>query len=152
MEPDNMNRRALLTIAALGAMTAVTSVDARVMDGAASAEQLLARQWRHVSTTDAATGVDLSTGLPRLSSKLAYLPDGTYLSGDSDRGSWSLSADGRTLKLASDTFEYSVELYVERLDAGVLRVTSRQILGPGGEARVVAETFAPAARQVVTAR
>jgi hypothetical protein len=147
-----MNRRTLLTAAALCAMAAGTAVDARMADGASSATQLLARDWRHVATVDAATGADLAARLPRLAAGMSYRADGSYLSGEHDRGTWSLSSDGRTITLSSSTFEYGVELSVERLDAGMLRITSRQILGPDGESRAVAETFAPTGRQVVTAR
>jgi hypothetical protein len=147
-----MNRRTLLAAAAICAMAAGTAVDARVADGASTATQLLARDWRHVGTADAATGADLASRLPQLVAGMSYRADGSYVSGEHDRGTWSLSADGRTITLSSATFEYGIELSVERLDAGMLRITSRQSMGPGGEVRAVAETFAPAGRQVITAR
>jgi hypothetical protein len=152
LECDTMNRRTLLAAAAVCALAAGTAVDARVADAASPAEQLIARDWRHVATIDAATGADISAKLPQLAAGMSYRADGSYVSGEHDRGSWRLSADGRTLTLSSSTFEYGVELSVERLDSGMLRVTSRQVIGPGGEVRAVAETFAPAGRQVVTAR
>ena len=107
---------------------------------------LLVQSWQHVGTNDAETGADVSAMFPNLAGKVEYRRDGTYVFGDgSDRGLWTLSADGKRLVLASVTFEYGVELAVELLDASGLHVSSQMVSADGAK-RTVVETFSPVGR------
>jgi hypothetical protein len=129
-----MTRRSFLMTSALAAAVAAPAVSAR----APLADALLARPWLHVAATDAASGADMSQRLPHLASRVEYRRDGTYVFGDgADQGRWSLSSDGRRLTLASATFEYGVELTVERLDATGLRLASRMVGADGAAGEVV---------------
>ncbi len=139
-----MTRKILLASSVL--VTVITGASAFATGPNLVNDALLVQSWQHVATRDAGTGADVSEMFPNLAGKVEYRRDGTYVFGDgSDRGFWTLSADGRRLVLASVTFEYGVELAVERLDASGLHVASQMVSADGAK-RMVVETFSPIGR------
>jgi hypothetical protein len=143
-----MNRRSFLMMSAIAAAMAAPTAFAR----APQADTLLARPWLHVAATDAATGADMSARFPQLSGRVEYRRDGTYVFADgADQGRWSVSSDGRKLTLASATFEYGLELSIERLDTTGLQLSSRMV-GADGAERLIVETFAPGVHAALTPR
>jgi predicted ester cyclase len=79
-------------------------------------------KWKHLSTINSETKNDVTQKYPLFIGIGHYKADGTYeffkLDGSpkGDKGTWSVSEDGKKISIISSTFGYKADVDVERLD------------------------------------